>query len=130
MIIRRARKVLTPNLIELESGDKVRLISVDDTKQVDTEENTSSDFLTKLVANKHVQLKFDKRMLDPDGNLLAYVLIKTSFTGEPVWMMINKRMIVKGYAGFRLDQVNNTYSLDLESLESIAKEEKRGIWKE
>jgi endonuclease YncB( thermonuclease family) len=105
-------------------------VSVDDSKQVETEDDSSIDFLSSMIANRYVKLEFGKNMLDPNGNLLAYVFIKTSKVGDPVWAMANKRMIVKGYAGFRLDQVNNEHSLTLEQLESIAKEEKRGIWSE
>ncbi len=130
MIIKKVHRILTPNLIQLDSGDRVRLISVDDSKQVDTDDDSSLDFLTSLIAGKYVRVEFDKKMTDPDGNLLAYLYIKTSFTGEAVWAMVNKRVIATGYAGFRPDRVNDSNKLVLESLESVAKDKKSGIWKE
>jgi len=137
MITRKVKRVLTPSLIELESGDKVRLISVDDTKQVTFDETkedfdpevhvSSSDFLASMVVGKSVRLVFDKKMLDPDGNLLAYVEIKT---GPEVWMTVNKRIIGAGYAGFREDPFNKARAGSLEFMNQIAQDKKVGIWKE
>lgn len=132
MIIRKVKRVITPNLIELESGDTVRLISVDDASVIESDEEQgivgSLDFLTGLVAGEYVKIEFDKRMLDPDCNLLAYVFKKTSKSGDPVWSMINKRLIVLGYCDYRMDFINRTHSLKFEFLKETAQLEERGIW--
>jgi endonuclease YncB( thermonuclease family) len=80
-----------------------------------------------MIVGKSIRIVFDKKMLDPDGNLLAYVEIKT---GPEVWMTVNKRIIAAGYVGYREDPLNRAYAESLEFLQLAAKEKKAGIWKE
>jgi endonuclease YncB( thermonuclease family) len=130
MVIRKVYRVLSSNLLELESGDRVRLISVGNEKVYESEEDTSTAFLEGMVSGKYVKIEMGSKMTDKSGHLLAYVYIKTSKTGDPVWSMVNKRMIVTGYSPYLEDPLNKEFSLELDSLSEVAKLEKRKIWTE
>lgn len=127
MVIKRVQGVLHPNLIELDHGERVRLICLSN-DYYEAEEDSSTNFLFQLVFDRFVRLVFDKKMIDESGNLLCYVYINTSVIGDPVWSMVNKRMIVNGYSKFVYDHTNKRFNEDFNWLEMVAKEEKRKLW--
>ena len=127
MVIKRVQGVLHPNLIELDHGERVRLICLSN-DCYEAEEDSSTNFLFQLVFDRFVRLVFDKKMIDESGNLLCYVYINTSVIGDPVWSMVNKRMIVNGYSKFVYDHTNKRFNEDFNWLEMVAKEEKRKLW--
>jgi endonuclease YncB( thermonuclease family) len=127
MVLKRVQGVLLPNLLELDQGERVRLICLSD-DFYETEEESSTNFLFKMVFDRFVRLVFDKKLIDDNGHLLCYVYINTSIVGDPVWSMVNKRMIVNGYSKFVYDHMNNRFNEDFNWLEMVAKEEKRRLW--
>lgn len=127
MVLKRVQGVLLPNLLELDQGERVRLICLSD-DFYETEEESSTNFLFKMVFDRFVRLVFDKKLIDDNGHLLCYVYINTSIVGDPVWSMVNKRMIVNGYSKFVYDHMNNRFNEDFNWLEMVAKEKKRRLW--
>ncbi len=129
MIIKKVVRIPQANLIELDRGEKVKLLGLGDSSFFETEENSSLNFIYQLIFNRYVKLVFDKKMIDDQGNLLCYIFLNTAIEGKPVWCMINKRMIVNGYCNVIYDPINNKHNEEFLFLEAIAKDKAKRIWK-
>lgn len=66
-------EVLTPELLMLSNGLKVRLIGVSDEP---TRRESAVQFLISKIKGERVFLKFDQEKIDEKGNLLSYVYLK------------------------------------------------------
>jgi DNA modification methylase/endonuclease YncB( thermonuclease family) len=77
----RVTRVISPNEIEIEGGQVVRLlgVAIKSSSRAD-----AIGFLATLLKGQRVQLKFDKIKYDRDGRLLAYVYLsnKTFVNGH------------------------------------------------
>jgi DNA modification methylase/endonuclease YncB( thermonuclease family) len=77
----RVVRIVSPNEIEIEGGQVVRLLGV---AAKLSSKAAAVSFLGTLLKGQRVQLKFDKIKYDPDGRLLAYVYLsnKTFVNGH------------------------------------------------
>lgn len=134
------KRVVDGDTIQLETGDRVRLIGIDTpeihesyklyrdsqrTKQdVATIQNMgrrSYEFTKKLLEGKRVSLEFDIDKRDRYERLLAYVYLKDG-------TFVNAEIIKQGYASVMTIPPNVKYADLFLRLYQEAREQKRGLW--
>jgi apolipoprotein N-acyltransferase len=128
--------------VELENGEKVRLIGIDtpeawygpklerDARRTKRDHRTimkmgkrAADFTKKLVTGKKVRLEFDVEKRDRYGRLLAYLYL-------PDGKMLNSELLSEGYAQVYTFQPNVKYLDKFLELQKEARDNERGFWKE
>ena len=67
------KRIESPDLVELDTGLKVKLIGV---KPIEGKETEAIEFLQKLIRGQKVFLKFAEKKYDDQDNLLAYLYLK------------------------------------------------------
>lgn len=89
------KEIISPNLIQLNTGQHVRLIGV---KELPSHTNKAIEFLKTRCANKRVYLRYDTQKHDDENNLLCYVYLDNR-------TFINNHLIRTGYVA-----VDTSYS--------------------
>ncbi len=122
------RKVISGDLVQLETGEMVKYIGVD-TPELNLKEGGSEFFARqaarynqKLVMLKKVRLEFDRAKKDDKGNILAYVYVKNVF--------VNAELVKLGYAKARVTPPNDKYKSLFLDAERQARQNERGLWQE
>jgi len=82
------KNILSPNIIELNSGLKVKLLGV---KIRDDKKDEAIQFLREKTKGQRVFLKFDEKKYDQEDNLLCYVYLQNK-------TFINAHLIKSGFA--------------------------------
>ena len=121
-------KVLEGNILELENGEKVRLIGIESNKE-------AYEFTRRNIEGKSVRLEFDSHQKDEEGRLLGYVYFKSRFNKEigyldddfPKELFLNAELIKKGYAS-PVASSNKKYSDLFEQLYQKKKASEKGFW--
>ncbi len=110
---------------------KVRLIGVDCPESVhpDEDKNTSqgktaSEFTQQLLDGQKVYLEYDVSIYDQYGRTLAYVYLSDAET------MLNRELLINGYAVVMTIQPNVKYSEEFYQLQKQAQDQKTGFWAE
>jgi micrococcal nuclease len=137
----RVRRVVDGDTLELESGERVRLIGID-TPEMHASRKLERDaarshedrstikklgqraykFTQGLVEGKRVSLEFDVDRYDTYGRLLAYVYLKEDGT------FVNARIVEEGYASLMTFPPNVKYADLFLRLYRQARENRRGLW--
>ena len=136
------KRVIDGDTLELESGERVRLIGIDtpevhesnklhrDSQRTGQDMSTiqklgmrSWEFTEKLVEGKRVSLEFDAEKYDKYNRLLAYVYLKKEGT------FVNAQIIKEGYASTMTFPPNVKYADLFVKLYQEARNNKRGLWK-
>ena len=112
-------KVIDVDALELESGEKVKLIGLFSLK-----DRKGIDFVRGLVEGKKIRLDFDVEKRDREGNLQAYV-----YPSDSPDSMLNALIIEQGYAGNSLEYRKEYFNL-FHKLFREAREQGRGYWKQ
>ncbi len=117
----KVTRVIDGDTIEIESGEKVRLIGINSPEISDIFGIEAKGHLSQLIENKYVKLQKDNISSDRDRyqRLLRYVYIDE--------VDINKRMISDGYA-FAYLSFRFSKSSEYEQAQIEAKNTKQGIW--
>lgn len=127
--------------LQLESGEKVRLIGIDtpemhesaklyrdsqrtkqDISAIQKLGQRSYEFTKQLVEGKRVSLEFDVERYDKYKRLLAYVYLKDGGT------FVNAEIVKAGYASLMTYPPNIKYADLFKELYRAARENKRGLW--
>ena len=127
--------------LELESGERVRLIGIDTPEMHESEklyrdsQRTKQDvttiqklgrrayeFTKGLVEAKFVSLEFDAERYDKYKRLLAYVYLKDG-------TFVNAEIVKQGYASLMTYPPNVKYADLFLKLYREARENRRGLWK-
>lgn len=110
-------------------NEAVRLIGIDTPESVHADESRNteegkiaSDFTKELLKDAYVALEFDVEERDQYGRLLAYAYVD----GE----MLNKILLVEGYAQVATYPPNVKYVDDFTQLQKVAREKGVGLWGE
>jgi len=135
------RRVIDGDTIQLESGERVRLIGIDTPEKYESDKlyrdsqksgedikvikelgERASQFTKKLVDGKRVSLEFDLEKYDRYNRLLAYVYLKDG-------TFVNAEIVKQGYASLLTIPPNVKYADLFSKLYREARENKRGLWK-
>lgn len=115
-------RVIDGDTIKLETGDTVRLLSINAPESGEECYSESKQFLGDLILNKEITLEADVENEDLYGRLLRYVHIDNIF--------VNLEMVEKGYAKAWIVEPNDKYANEIKQTEQEAKNNNRGcLWK-
>lgn len=119
----KVTRVFDGDTIEIEGGQKVRYIGID-TPEIYPSRECFSDEARKInsqmVLGKVVEIKKDVSDKDKYDRLLRYVYIDGMF--------VNQELIKNGYAKKQTVFPDTQNSNLFESLESVARQNKLGLW--
>lgn len=134
------KRAVDGDTLELENGEKVRLIGIDtpeihesyklrrDSKRTGQEASAikklgmrSYEFTKNLTEGKRVSLEFDVEKKDRFNRILAYVYLKES-------VFVNAEIVKHGYASLLTIPPNVKYADLFLKLYREARENKRGLW--
>jgi len=87
------KEIISPNLIILKNGLKVRLLGV---KPINKEREKAIEFLSNKMLNRYIYLKYDEIKFDNSEMLLAYVYLKNK-------TFINAHLIKQGFCSIDED---------------------------
>lgn len=113
-------KVFDGDTIEIETGERVRLLGINAPERNELRYQESKDRLKELVEGKLVKLKAGAEDKDRYGRLLRYVFIGDTF--------VNLQLVKEGYAIVYIVNPDEKYYLELKKAEKQAKENKLGLW--
>ncbi len=113
-------KVLDGDTIEIETGEKVRLLGINAAEQGEYYHQEAKDELTKLVGGKQVKLESGPEDKDRYSRLLRYVFVGDAF--------VNLQLLREGYATVYFIDPEEKYYLEFKEAENEAKESKLGLW--
>lgn len=135
------RRVFDGDTLQLESGEKVRLIGIDTPEMYESDKlnrdawrtkqdkstiqklgRQASEFTKSLVEGKRVSLEFDVEKYDKYDRLLAYVYLKDG-------TFVNAKIVEEGYASLMAIPPNVKYADLFLRLYREAREKRRGLWK-
>ena len=136
-------RVIRTDLIELESGEKIRLIGLNSPSEsrrkemperdqhgfvveekaspLTSVEDLAYDFVQDLLEKKHVRLEFDTEKNDSDHHTFAYVFL----LGNDLF--VNVEILRQGYANLQIQPPNLKYSEKLRAAYKEAYKERRGL---
>ncbi len=119
-------RVIDGDTLELQGGERVRLIGVNTPESVDPRRpierfgKEAADFTRRMVEGKTVRIEYDDELKDQYGRTLAYVFL-------PDGTLLNAEIIRQGY-GFAYTRFPYRYQQEFVALEREAREQRRGLW--
>jgi micrococcal nuclease len=119
-------RVVDGDTLELDGGERVRLIGVDTPETVDPRRpvqyfgKEASAFTRRLAQGKTVRLEYDQDTRDRYNRTLAYVYL-------PDGTLLNAELIRQGY-GHAYTRFPFRYQEQFLALEREAREQGRGLW--
>ena len=113
-------RVIDGDTIQLNNGERVRLICIDAQETGEPGFEVAKDYLTNLILNKSIHLEKDVSETDRYGRLLRYVYLDDIF--------VNGDLVKKGYARAYRYPPDTKLCDEIEELETQAKNQKIGIW--
>jgi micrococcal nuclease len=119
-------RVIDGDTIQLDGGERVRLIGVDTPETVDPRRpvqyfgKEASAFTRRHAEGRTVRLEFGDETFDRYHRTLAYVYL-------PDGTFLNAEIIRQGY-GFAYTRFPFRYQEEFVRLERQAREERRGLW--
>ena len=117
----KVKRAIDGDTIELETGEKVRLIGIDTPEAGQHYGKEASNFTRKMVEGKQVQIIFDVQKKDRYNRLLAYVFLEDS-------TFLNAELLEQGYAKIATYPPNVKYVEEFRQLDQEARENVRGLW--
>lgn len=113
-------KVIDGDTVEIESGEKVRLLGINAPEENEYYYQEAKERLTKLVEGKLVKLETSSEDKDRYGRLLRYIFVDD--------LHANLRLLKEGYATVYIINPDEQYYLEFKKAEKEAKESKLGLW--
>ena len=119
-------RIVDGDTIEIETGEKVRLIGINTPETVDARKsvecfgNEASNETTRLILNKNITLEKDISETDKYGRLLRYIYKDGEF--------INKTLVENGFAYATSYPPDIKYQHELTNAQKDAKQKKAGLW--
>lgn len=94
-------KVIDGDTLEIENGERVRLLGINCPEKGDKYYLESKEFLENLTLNKTVRLEFGKKKYDLYDRTLAYVFVDETF--------INVKIVEQGFANIYFPESQKIY---------------------
>lgn len=136
----RVSRVISADLIELKSGEKIRLIGlkapippqkkdkkrdrhgfvIKDTSPFTTIEDSAFEFAQSLLEDKFIRIEFDKKRKDNNFITLGYVFLLDG-------TFVNTEILRQGFANLHIHPSNKKYAKELRAAYQEARREKRGL---
>jgi len=116
----KVTRVIDGDTIEIETGERVRLICMDTPERGEEGYIEASNYLQVLILNKEVKLVKDVSETGKYGRLVRYVYVDDLF--------VNEKMVEEGYAKVYWYNPDITLCPQIEEAEKRARENKKGIW--
>ena len=113
------RRIIDGDTIELQGGERVRLICINTPEIGETGYKEASKYLATLILNKKVKLQKDVSDKDIYGRSLRYIYIGKVF--------VNKKLVREGYAKAYPYNPDTTLCPQIQQAELAAKKDKKGI---
>jgi micrococcal nuclease len=123
---RRVVRVVDGDTLELDGGERVRLIGVDTPESVDPRRpveyfgKEAAAFTRRLAEGRRVRLDYDQQLRDRYRRTLAYVYLDDG-------TFLNAEIIRQGY-GHALTRYPFRYADDFRAYEREARANRRGLW--
>lgn len=115
-------KVIDGDTIEIENGERVRLICIDSLEQGEEGYNESKKYLEDLALNKKVRLEKDISERDNYQRLVRYIYLEDG-------TFVNELIAKQGYAKSYWYEPDITLCPIIQKAEDYAKENNLGVWK-
>lgn len=117
----KVTRIIDGDTFETETGEKIRLIGINAPEISDLFGREASEYLSRLIVGKFVELRSDELSNDKDRyqRLLRYVIVDG--------VDINKKMIIDGFA-FAYLKYHFSKSNEYQVAQTEARENSRGIW--
>lgn len=113
-------RVIDGDTIELQSGERVRLIGINTPESGQKCYTEATNRLKDLVEAKEIRLEKDVTDKDQYGRLLRYVFVDGSF--------VNLLLVREGYANVYTVSPDVKYSTNITQAEGLAKQENGCLW--
>ncbi len=113
--------VVDGDTVEIDTGERVRLICIDTPERGEEGYNEAKEYLKDLVLNKEVKLEKDISDTDRYDRLLRYIYLEDG-------TFVNELLVKKGYAEAYPYNPDVTLCPVIEEAESYAKDKEIGIW--
>lgn len=126
-LTRLCTRVVDGDTLQLEGGERVRLIGVDTPETVAPNRPVeffgpeAAAFTRRMAEGKQVRLEFDRQRYDTYGRTLAYVYLLEDGT------FLNSEIIRQGY-GYAYTRFPFRYRDEFTRLEREARENRIGLW--
>ncbi|WP_400163975.1 thermonuclease family protein [Brevibacillus sp. TJ4] len=126
-MVATVKRVIDGDTVELENGERVRLIGVDTPETVKPNSpvepygKEASEYTKKQLTGQTVTLRFDVEPRDKYDRLLAYVYL-------PDGTFYNEQLVREGYARIMTIPPNVAYADLFLEAEREARENDRGLW--
>lgn len=122
-------RVIDGDTIEINTGEKVRLICIDTPETYEPGYQEAKNYLTNLILNKEVYLEKDVSETDRYGRLLRYIYTEEDCT-DLADCFVNLMIVLNGYGEAYPYNPDTTLCPQIENAEEIARENYLGIWAE
>ena len=113
-------KIIDGDTIEIETGQRVRLICINTPEKGENGYKEATQFLNRLLKNKRVKLVSDTSDRDKYGRLLRYVYIDNIF--------VNKEIVKEGFGVTAIYKPDTKKCGQIKKAEDISKKNRKGIW--
>jgi len=88
-------RIIDGDTLELEDGEKVRLLGINTPEKGDKYYNEAKELLENLTLNKTVRLEFGKKKYDLYDRTLAYIFLEDTLEGD---VFVNVKIVEQGFA--------------------------------
>jgi len=116
-------KVIDGDTVELNSGERVRLICIDAPERGEEWYDKAKSFLEDLVLNKEVRLEKDITNRDKYNRLLRYI-----YTKEGIF--VDELIVFEGYARAYIYEPDTRLCPQIVEAEKIARTQNKGMWQD
>ena len=116
-------KVIDGDTIDIDTGERVRLICIDSPEYYENYYEEAKEFLEDLILDKEVKLEKDISEVGKYGRLVRYIYLKDG-------TFVNEVMVKEGYATAYWYEPDITLCPIIQDAEDYAKEHELGIWED
>lgn len=120
-------RVIDGDTIEINTGERVRLICIDTPETYEDRYQEAKNYLTNLILNKKVYLEKDISETDRYDRLLRYIYTEEDCT-DLANCFVNLMIVLNGYGKAYPYNPDTALCPQIENAEEIARENKLGIW--